>query len=152
MEKIDTEYVMEDGEIKLVKRIVQKQEVPQDLKAVKLLIDGIREEITEDEIKEMITNYDNSCRTSRCKDFELEDGDFDCSTCRCQYLIDKGYGKIEKVRKETARQILSKIYKNLEDDIITKWDTETTRGYNACIYKLQSYIESLAKEYGVEVE
>ena len=41
---------MQDGELKLVKKKVTKREIPPDIKAVKLLLDG-REELTDEELE-----------------------------------------------------------------------------------------------------
>lgn len=44
------EYTVEDGELKLVKRKVTKRDIPPDIKAVKMLLDG-REELTDEELE-----------------------------------------------------------------------------------------------------
>lgn len=44
------EYAVQDGELKLVKKKVTKREIPPDIKAVKLLLDG-REELTDEELE-----------------------------------------------------------------------------------------------------
>lgn len=44
------EFTVQDGELKLVKRKVTKREIPPDIKAVKLLLDG-REELTDEELE-----------------------------------------------------------------------------------------------------
>ena len=41
---------MQDGELKLVKKKVTKREIPPDIKAVKLLMEG-REELTDEELE-----------------------------------------------------------------------------------------------------
>ena len=43
------EYVLTDGEYKLVKRKVTTREIPPDIKAVKLLLDGGNDEAFSDE-------------------------------------------------------------------------------------------------------
>ena len=43
------EYVLTDGEYKLVKRKVTTREIPPDIKAVKLLLDGESDEAFSDE-------------------------------------------------------------------------------------------------------
>lgn len=40
-----------DGELKLVKRKVTKRDIPPDIKAVKLLLDG-KEELSDEELEE----------------------------------------------------------------------------------------------------
>lgn len=40
-----------DGELKLVKRKITKRDIPPDIKAVKLLLDG-KEELTDEELEE----------------------------------------------------------------------------------------------------
>jgi len=40
VEEVTEEYGVEDGELKLVKRRETRKDIPPDLKAVKLLIDG----------------------------------------------------------------------------------------------------------------
>lgn len=43
---------MEDGELRLVKRKITKREIPPDIKAVKLLMDGSGdEELTDEELE-----------------------------------------------------------------------------------------------------
>lgn len=44
------EFAVQDGELKLVKKKVTKREIPPDIKAVKLLLDG-REELSDDELE-----------------------------------------------------------------------------------------------------
>ncbi|MBD5583857.1 MAG: hypothetical protein HDQ88_02135 [Clostridia bacterium] len=44
------EFTLEDGELKLVKRKVTKRDVPPDIKAVKLLLDG-KEELSDEELE-----------------------------------------------------------------------------------------------------
>ena len=44
------EFAVQDGELKLVKKKVTKREIPPDIKAVKLLLDG-REELTDEELE-----------------------------------------------------------------------------------------------------
>lgn len=44
------EFAVEDGELKLVKKKVTKREIPPDIKAVKLLMDG-GEELTDEELE-----------------------------------------------------------------------------------------------------
>lgn len=44
------EFAVQDGELKLVKKKVTKREIPPDIKAVKLLMDG-REELTDEELE-----------------------------------------------------------------------------------------------------
>ena len=47
------EYVLTDGEYKLVKRKVTTREIPPDIKAVKLLLDGGNDEaFTDEELEE----------------------------------------------------------------------------------------------------
>ena len=42
---------MENGELKLVKKKVTKREIPPDIKAVKMLMDG-KEELSDEELEE----------------------------------------------------------------------------------------------------
>lgn len=44
------EFTLEDGELKLVKRKVTKRDVPPDIKAVKLLLDG-KEKLSDEELE-----------------------------------------------------------------------------------------------------
>lgn len=44
------EFSVENGELKLVKKKVTKREIPPDIKAVKLLMDG-REELSDEELE-----------------------------------------------------------------------------------------------------
>lgn len=44
------EFAVQDGELKLIKKKVTKREIPPDIKAVKLLLDG-REELTDGELE-----------------------------------------------------------------------------------------------------
>ena len=44
------EFAVENGELKLVKKKVTKREIPPDIKAVKMLLDG-GEELTDDELE-----------------------------------------------------------------------------------------------------
>lgn len=44
------EFAVQDGELKLVKKKVTKREIPPDIKAVKLLLDG-REELSDEELE-----------------------------------------------------------------------------------------------------
>ena len=44
------EFAVQDGELKLVKKKVTRREIPPDIKAVKLLMDG-REEFTDEELE-----------------------------------------------------------------------------------------------------
>lgn len=44
------EFTVENGELKLVKKKITKREIPPDIKAVKLLLDG-REELTDEELE-----------------------------------------------------------------------------------------------------
>lgn len=46
------EFAMEDGELKLVKRKITKREIPPDIKAVKLLMDGSgNDELSDEELE-----------------------------------------------------------------------------------------------------
>lgn len=59
------EFCMEDGELKLVKKKVTKKDIPPDIKAVKMLMDGSGlSEISDEELEEeksrllkLLTNY-----------------------------------------------------------------------------------------------
>lgn len=44
------EFAVQDGELKLVKKKVTKREIPPDIKAVKLLMEG-RDELTDEELE-----------------------------------------------------------------------------------------------------
>lgn len=44
------EFAVENGELRLVKKKVTKREIPPDIKAVKLLLDG-GEELTDEELE-----------------------------------------------------------------------------------------------------
>lgn len=44
------EFAVQDGELKLIKKKVTKREIPPDIKAVKLLLDG-REELSDEELE-----------------------------------------------------------------------------------------------------
>ena len=44
------EFAVQDGELKLVKKKVTRREIPPDIKAVKLLLDG-REELTDEQLE-----------------------------------------------------------------------------------------------------
>ena len=44
------EFTVEDGELKLVKKKVTRRDIPPDIKAVKLLMDG-REELSDEELE-----------------------------------------------------------------------------------------------------
>ena len=44
------EFAVQDGELKLVKKKVTKRDIPPDIKAVKLLMDG-REELSDEELE-----------------------------------------------------------------------------------------------------
>lgn len=45
------EFAVENGELKLVKKKITKREIPPDIKAVKMLMDG-REELSDEELEE----------------------------------------------------------------------------------------------------
>lgn len=45
------EFAVEDGELKLVKKKVTKRDIPPDIKAVKLLLDG-GDELSDEELEE----------------------------------------------------------------------------------------------------
>lgn len=45
------EFAAVDGELKLVKRKVTKREIPPDIKAVKLILDGSSEELSDEELE-----------------------------------------------------------------------------------------------------
>ncbi len=44
------EFSVENGELKLVKKKITRREIPPDIKAVKLLLDG-REELSDEELE-----------------------------------------------------------------------------------------------------
>ena len=44
------EYTVEDGELKLIKKKVTKRDIPPDMKAVKLLLEG-ESEVTDEELE-----------------------------------------------------------------------------------------------------
>lgn len=44
------EFAVQDGELKLVKKKITKREIPPDIKAVKLLLDG-GEELSDEELE-----------------------------------------------------------------------------------------------------
>lgn len=44
------EFAVQDGELRLVKKKVTKREIPPDIKAVKLLLDG-KEELSDEELE-----------------------------------------------------------------------------------------------------
>ena len=44
------EFTVEEGELKLVKKKVTRREIPPDIKAVKLLMDG-KEELSDEELE-----------------------------------------------------------------------------------------------------
>lgn len=44
------EFAVDGGELKLVKKKITKREIPPDIKAVKMLLEG-REELTDDELE-----------------------------------------------------------------------------------------------------
>ena len=46
------EFTVEDGELKLIKRKVTKREIPPDIKAVKMLLDEVSEEISDEALEE----------------------------------------------------------------------------------------------------
>ncbi|MGN0815087.1 MAG: hypothetical protein ACI4MH_07635 [Candidatus Coproplasma sp.] len=49
--EIVEEYAVEDGQLKLIKRKVTKRDVPPDIKAVKMILDGEQtKEFTEEEL------------------------------------------------------------------------------------------------------
>lgn len=49
--EIVEEYTVEDGQLKLIKRKVTKRDVPPDIKAVKMILDGEQsKEFTEEEL------------------------------------------------------------------------------------------------------
>lgn len=50
-DEVVEEFAVSDGELKLVKRKVTKREIPPDIKAVKLLMDG-KEEISDERLEE----------------------------------------------------------------------------------------------------
>lgn len=45
------EFAVEDGELKLVKKKVTKRDIPPDIKAVKLLMDGGDETLSDEELE-----------------------------------------------------------------------------------------------------
>lgn len=45
------EFAVEDGELKLVKKKITKREIPPDIKAVKMLMDG-GDELSDEELEE----------------------------------------------------------------------------------------------------
>ena len=45
------EFTVEDGELKLVKKKVTKRDIPPDIKAVKMLMDGGEETLSDDELE-----------------------------------------------------------------------------------------------------
>ena len=47
VEEVTEEYSVEDGEVKLVKRRETRKDVPPDLKAVKMLLDGGEKPLTD---------------------------------------------------------------------------------------------------------
>ena len=51
-QEVVEEFAVEEGELKLVKRKVTKREIPPDIKAVKLLLDGEGEEISDEALEE----------------------------------------------------------------------------------------------------
>ncbi len=51
-QEVVEEFAVEDGELKLVKRKVTKREIPPDIKAVKLLLDGESGEVSDEALEE----------------------------------------------------------------------------------------------------
>lgn len=51
-QEVVEEFTVEDGELKLVKRKVTKREIPPDIKAVKLLLDGESAEVSDEALEE----------------------------------------------------------------------------------------------------
>lgn len=51
-QEVVEEFTVEDGQLKLVKRKVTKREIPPDIKAVKLLLDGESEEVSDEALQE----------------------------------------------------------------------------------------------------
>ena len=45
------EFSVEDGELKLIKKKVTRRDVPPDIKAVKLLMDGGAEQLSDEELE-----------------------------------------------------------------------------------------------------
>ncbi|MDE5722120.1 MAG: hypothetical protein K2K28_03565 [Clostridia bacterium] len=45
------EFSVEDGELKLIKKKVTRRDVPPDIKAVKLLMDGGTEQLSDEELE-----------------------------------------------------------------------------------------------------
>ena len=52
------EFSVEDGELKLVKKKVTRRDVPPDIKAVKLLMEGDTAELSDEEIEEEMKNLE----------------------------------------------------------------------------------------------
>lgn len=51
-QEVVEEFTVEDGELKLVKRKVTKREIPPDIKAVKMLLDEVSEEVSDEALEE----------------------------------------------------------------------------------------------------
>lgn len=51
-QEVVEEFAVEDGELKLVKRKVTKREIPPDIKAVKLLLDGESGDLSDEALEE----------------------------------------------------------------------------------------------------
>lgn len=52
------EFSVEDGELKLVKKKVTRRDVPPDIKAVKLLMEGDAGALTDEELEEEMRNLE----------------------------------------------------------------------------------------------
>ncbi len=52
VEEVTEEYAAQDGELKLVKRKETKKDVPPDLKAAKLLLDGDLKDLSDEELEQ----------------------------------------------------------------------------------------------------
>ncbi len=50
-DEVTEEFVMKDGELTLVKKKVTKKDIPPDIKAVKLLMDGNDEHLSDEELE-----------------------------------------------------------------------------------------------------
>ncbi len=50
-DEVTEEFVMKDGELTLVKKKVTKKDIPPDIKAVKLLMDGNDEQLSDEELE-----------------------------------------------------------------------------------------------------
>lgn len=67
-------------------------------------------------------------------------------------IINAGYRKADKVREETAKEVLEKIEEKICCFTIIRKSEEYDDGYGQALADVSGRIQQVKKEYGVEVE